>query len=334
MKKPESLLEIVQYLSPECTALFVVPALREKKESSDYLYLLHKDIIKSEAPPRLVSIAEWQHLTYVWSAFKGRPSVVHYNWFEITHRTSILQVLFAWFCLALYKRFGGKIIWTIHNKESQSRYFKRFNHMLRNWISRRADLLRVHCETAAEEMSKELDVPRSSFAVLPHPRFPAYLLPRIAAIEAINQRFGFTLQTRNQIFLMFGNISPYKRILEVINIFQSLSANKKLLVVGPVKQGYLDYYRRLKKSTTSDKNNVFIHPRFVNEKVVPEFFNACDYCLFNYRQILTSGGVELARSYQKAIIAPEKGCLKELQGNEYVTLFKTDEMLKQLLADT
>jgi len=334
MKITESFLEIVQNLSPDCATLYVVPALRKNKQSSDYLYLLHKDIIENKTSPKLVSIAEWQHLTYVWSALRKRPSVVHYNWFEVTDRTAVLQVLFAWFSLAVYKSLGGKIIWTIHNKNSQSRYFKHFNLILRSWISRRADLLRVHCETAAEEMSSELEVPLSSFVVLPHPRFPAYLLPRIAAIEAINHRFGFSLQTRNQIFLMFGNISPHKRILEVMDIFKSLSSNKKLLIIGPVKQGYMSYFRKLKKSMTSDKNNVFIHPRFINEQVVPEFFNACDYCLFNYRELLTSGGVELARSYQKAIIAPEKGCLRELQGNENVILFKTDEMLKQLLADT
>jgi len=73
-------------------------------------------------------------------------------------------------------------------------------------------------------------------------------------------------------------------------------------------------------------------PHFVSEEDVPLFHHACDCVVFNYRQILTSGGVALAKSYGKPIIAPRLGCLHELSGDK-AHLFDTREQLSKLLAN-
>ena len=334
MDQPNSFREILNNLSPDCEILYVLPAFSEQRKTSDYLYLLHKEMILGKEKPKVVGIPEWQYHHLTWSAMINKESVVHCNWIEARDYRSLARILYLWLCLIFYKRKGGKIVWTIHNKVPQGRSVRWLNRKLQKWLTGKADVLRVHCKTAAAEMADYLHIDESRFTILPHPRFPAYLLPRTAAIEAINQRFGFSLQSRNQIYLMFGNIGSHKQIIETIDIFQELSVNKKLLIVGPVKQGHLKYYHKIKKLLKKTRPDIYILPKVIKADIVPEFFNAADFCVFNYGDILTSGGVELARSYQKAIIAPAKGCLKEMEDNENVNLFRTGEEFKKLLTDS
>ncbi len=57
-----------------------------------------------------------------------------------------------------------------------------------------------------------------------------------------------------------------------------------------------------------------------------------DCTIFNYRDVLTSGGVHLALAYKKPVIAPLSGCLKELQNNQ-INFFKIDEDRNKNLVD-
>lgn len=334
MEQYSSFREIIDQLEPDCRMLFVHPPCNSENKDGDYLYLLHKDLIESKREPVVQGIGEWQYLRFVWVSIRNIPVVIHCNWLEVSSFRAISKILFLWLSLILYKKTGGKIIWTIHNKGPHSNSVKWLNQKLQNWIAKRADRIHVHCKTAIREMSDQLDIDDTRFVILPHPRFPAYLIPRSAAIEALNQRFDFTLQSRNIIYLVFGNIGPHKRIIEIVEIFKHLSPNKKLLIVGPVKQGCLGYYKKLEKLSEQHKSNILLLPKSIESKIVPEFFNTADICLFNYDEILTSGGVELARSYQKAIIAPNKGCLKEMNDNPNVTLFDNEAQFKQILVNS
>jgi beta-1,4-mannosyltransferase len=326
--------EIIYQLEPECKKLFVLPPFNPKNRKGDYLYLLHKELIESDLTPEVETVGDWQYVKLNLTAFKDIPSLLHCNWLEASNFREVLKIMFLWLNLILYKKKGGKLIWTIHNTGPQSLSMKWLNLRLENWLAKHADLIHVHCKTAIRIMSDKLDIDNSRFAVLAHPRFPAYLIPRSAAIEALNQRYGFTLQARNKIYLVFGNIGPHKRILEIVEIFKKLSPNKKLLIIGPVKHGCLSYYKKVQKAVEEYESRIFLLPKSISSTIVPEFFNAVDFCLFNYDDILTSGGVELARSYQKAIIAPDKGCLKEITDNPSVKLFQDSHQFNQLLANS
>lgn len=332
-KTVDSIQEAVDILSPKCKLLYIVPMYRKNRLGGDYIYLLHKDIIENTNGLRVKGVKDWNQFRYIFAARRDKSVVLHYNWLEVQDRFSLIRVFFSWLCLILYKHYDGKLIWSIHNRTSEVQRYQWINKKLQQWMANNSDLLRVHCRTAYEEMSDDLGVPGSRFIILPHPRFPAYLLPRTAAIEALNQRYQANLQSKNQIFLMFGNIGPHKQILEVIEIFHSLSVNKKLLIVGPVKQGCMNYYHKIKKAANEDPESFFLYPKTISANIVPEFFNAADYCLFNYKHILTSGGVELARSYQKPVIAPYMGCLKELKNNPETHLFHSQSDLIKLLTD-
>jgi len=326
----ENLITIYNKLVPNLQKLYVIPLIRYKYPKSDYLYLFYKNIIESNNPPKIISISVFSHFKFTFSRLLTNRSLVHYHWFECQDKRAVLAMIYKWFCIFLYKLLGGKLVWTIHNKMPHDRKYYRLNFILRKWMARKADMLHVHCENIIEELSDFYNVPRKKFVVVPHPAFPARLIPRAAAAEALNIRFNLKLKSSNKIFLSFGNISDYKGLPELASCFCKLDNNKKLIIAGPVKKGHMNQYKKLKEIQTQS-GNIHIIPRFISEKCVAEFFNAADYAVFNYKEILTSGSVELARSYRKKIIIPPKGCLKELKNHSNVTTFDSKEELEHIL---
>lgn len=310
--------------------LYVVPLIRHQYKKSDYLYLLYRDIIENRTEQfDIKSISIWKHWVFAWKAFTTNHVILHYHWLECTDLKSLAGMIYKLLCIFLFKSAGGCLVWTIHNKKPHDNKFRRFNFRIQSWMASRADLLHIHCESAIKEISQFYDQPESKFRVVNHPAFPSKKIKRSKAVERLNDVQNLYLKQSDRIFLMFGNISSYKRIDKVCRMFTDLPSDKKLLIIGPVKKGQMTAFREIKEMSES-RENIRLVPHFIPEEMVPHYMNAADCVVFNYRQILTSGGVELARSYGRPILAPHMGCLSELD-DENVTLFNTQEQLKQLL---
>lgn len=336
MSLHEKLKSIYEELLPDNTSgithLFVVPLIRFNYKQSDYLYLLYKGFIEDpESPFKIHSTSILHHFKFVWYALRKRDVLLHYHWLECTDLKSLSGMIYKLICIALFKAFGGKLVWTVHNIMPHDRQYRSLNYKIRSYMAHKADLLHVHCETAVQEVSSFYGLSEGKFRVIPHPEFPAESISRKKAIKKLNKKRGFDLKKEDQIFLMFGNISAYKKILETAQIFTALPRHKKLLIAGPVKKGQLNVYHELKK-VASKNSNILLYPHFISEESVPLYHNVADCVLFNYREILTSGGVALARSYNRPIIAPKLGCLKEVQGED-IFLFDSQEELRQLLTE-
>ncbi len=333
----ENLQSLYQELLPDDLTiqadLFVVPLIRFSYAESDYLYLLYKDIIEDEKSRfKIHSTSIWNHWKFVWRASRKPNVILHYHWLECTDLKSLAGIAYKLFCIILFKKLGGKLVWTIHNKMPHDTRYTKINYKIRSAMANRADLLHVHCKTAVEEVGDYFHQPESKFRIIPHPEYPVKSIPREKALQKLNlKQQDLDLKTSDQIFLMFGNISSYKQIDEVGNIFEELPNYKKLVIVGPVKKGQMAYYEKV-KGLSAVNNNIFLIPHFVPEEDVSLYHCASDCVVFNYRQILTSGGVALAKSYNRYIIAPRLGCLSELSGNK-VQLFESREELYSLLSD-
>lgn len=310
-----------------CT-LFVAPPIRFTYKKSDYLYLLYKKLLSS-ADFKIRNISTLAHLQFVlWQILK-KPSILHYHWLEISGPVSALSVAVKCCCIQWYKMLGGKVVWTVHNPLPPDSGYKWFNLKARTFLAKRSDLLVVECESAITNISTFFSVHTKKIRVWPHPSYPPQLIPRAAAVEAINHRYNVDLKVQDRLFLMFGHISPYKQIHKICQFFIQEPVQKKLIIAGPVKKGQMKYYKRLKKIASKHKNIVLI-PQFIKEDSVPEFMNASDYLLFNYKNVLSTGGVPLAQSYNKPIILPKKGCLQVLNGNN-LRFFNSQDELKEII---
>jgi glycosyltransferase involved in cell wall biosynthesis len=312
--------------------LYVVPLIRFGYKKSDYLYLLYKDIIEAENGNfKIHSTSVWEHWKFVLRAFKTSDVILHYHWLECTNFKSLAGMLYKLLCIILFKKLGGKLVWTVHNKMPHDNNFTKTNFRIRSSMAKRADIMHVHCKSAVDIISEFYNQPKSKFRIIPHPAYPVKFISKENAIRDLNSKQNMDLKLSDQVFMMFGHISSYKQIGRVCEMFKNFADNKKLLVVGPVKKGQLEYYRKIKEASKSH-NNIILIPHFVSEEDVSLYHYACDCVVFNYRDILTSGGAALAQSYGKPVIAPRLGCLQELSGDT-AHLFDTQEQLQNLLAN-
>jgi len=308
--------------------LLVAPPIRFSYKKSDYLYLYYQKVLKETSIP-IRNISTLAHIKLIFWQIFGRRSVLHYHWFEITGPISVLSAVYKIMFITLYKIFGGSIAWTVQNTLPPDCRYEWINFYVRQWLAKKTDLMIVECETVKTDISTFFNVHPNSIRVVRHPSYPAQIMPRAAAVEAINHRYNVGLNIQDRLFLMFGHISAYKQIGKVCEMFMDEPVQKKLIIVGPVKKGQMKLYKTLKR-TAAKASNIILIPQFITEESVPEFMNATDCLIFNHRDSLSQGGVHLAISYRKTAFLPKKGCLKELK-NENLHFFKSQaELMKRI----
>lgn len=306
--------------------LFIIPEIRFNNKKSDYLYLQYNEYFDD---PELVFNKPGSHLNYILLQYKQKNTLIHHHWLDCQDGWNLFSISFKLICLMMYKKLGGRIVWTVHNKKPLHNRYKNFNHYIRKWMADNSDRLLVHCKSVIPEVSSYFNVSENNFRITHHPTFPAEIISRENALKKLNKEYDLDIKNNDQIFLMFGNINSQKRVREVCEIFSELPNNKRLIIAGPVKKGHLQYFREIKRFFGKQFNIIFL-PIFIPEKNVPLFFNSVDCVVFNYEEILASGGVELAKCYKRPILAPKIGCLSELRGDNIFLFNKQDELKYQI----
>lgn len=126
---------------------------------------------------------------------------------------------------------------------------------------------------------------------------------------------GISIPEQDVLFLVFGQISHYKGIPEILDAFREikrddLNHDVHLVVAGTVKKGNRNLQEEL-MMYCSKVPNFYLRDTFIDEETVSLLHNAADVCVFNHRDIMASGSVEMARSYRLPIISPARGCIMD-----------------------
>lgn len=324
-----SLDEIYASVNPDAKTIYVVPLIRYSLKKSDYLYLLYEQLINGEKY-EIESISVFNHFKLVAGILRNKNAILHYHWLEFQDFKSLLGMPWKIACIYLFKMLGGNIVWTLHNEFPHDQKYLGFHRYLHKKMAMWSDALHVHCKTAVTKMSPRLQAPTEKFKLVPHPEYPVQPIPKKEAIEKLNTYFQCNLSTSMPLLLMFGNISRYKQIEQVADIVIDIESDCKLLIVGPIKKGNMKLYEELEEKQNRSER-IRIVPDFIQEGHVPWFYSAADICVFNYREILSSGSYHMARAHHKTIVAPDLGCLSEKHDQPNVYLFETPGELKMLL---
>ncbi|GEM_PF-1037058 len=337
--------------------IYVTPSIERTKSHNSYLFMLYKEIIekkelnspnKQNSPKsdqsrepsaedlifgfaknlsinqmvqlEVKSLRVGEFATLVIERLRGKKTLLHHHWFGFYDARSFLIVVWTFFWVALYKMLGGKVVWTIHNKIHHKKRYTKANLFVRRYFAKLADKIHVHCPVAIDIMMPILDTKREKFFVVEHPLYETTIFSKSKAISQLKILYGISpVPNEKTIFLIFGTISAYKGILEAVEVFNTLQRSDYALWIigGGNEKAYVS-----KLSTVAQHNpNILIINKLIPEKDLDFFFCACDSVLFNYQDILTSGGVYLAMSYHKKVIVPNIGCLSEI-GYENKTVFE------------
>ncbi len=328
-----SLTELYSQVNKHFSKVFVVPLIRFDFPKTDYLFLLYKELLDSENPAEVQSISVFSHYKFAMAAIFSKNTILHYHWLEFQNLKALLAMPYKLICIALYSLFGGSIVWTVHNLSPHDKKYLKLHLSIHKWMARRAAFIHVHSTSAVPIVSEYLEVDKSKISILAHPEFPPEIITKDEALSEFLSNYGDgRTSLQKPVFLIFGGISEYKGIREIIEFLTTQEAGFSLIIAGYVKVGQESLHNFIIDKTIDDDRAIYV-PTFIPEEHYPSLLQSSDVCVFNYDDILTSGGVAMALAYSKEIIAPNLGCLKDITGSENVSLFNSTEEMNLLLLD-
>jgi beta-1,4-mannosyltransferase len=248
-------------------------------------------------------------------AFRQRYDVLHIHWPDLhLHARSSLRAMVKHARLALLFALlrwrKTRIVWTVHNLKPHERHPPLGEWLFPRWFPRL-------CTHVIALTQSGLDAALTMYpalchkpaAVIPHGHYrDAYrsALPRSRCRELLQLDQHFT-------FLFFGNIRPYKNVPLLIEAFRKLPQQDVRLVIagqpGPMMQtGELE-------QIAADDPRIRLFLEFIPEDQVPLYIGAADVVVLPFQNILNSGSVFLALSFNRAVVAPNLGALPEIQSH-------------------
>lgn len=257
---------------------------------------------------------------------QGWPNIVHFQsmhlFFLKKSRLESLIMLFLFVAqLIILRLLGVKIIWTAHDLKNHANKHLKIDHygtMIVCWIIHG---IIAHCSAAQKEVERKFRLENANKVfVVPHGNYVGYYKNHITKIEAQNK---LSVSHSKIVLLFFGWIRGYKGLVELIKIFKQLPSDEvNLVIAGKPKS---DEIHQLINDEISSHENINLNAQFIPDDQVQVYMNACDAVVFPYRDILTSGAVILAMSFNKACIAPRIGCIGEILDDSGAFLYNPDD---------
>ena len=256
-------------------------------------------------------------MSALWRVGRDRtPAIVHLHWLEFIAagddrgcpgwlRTLRRQLRLVAALLWLRAR-GVGIVWTVHNLAPHEPIWPSLEHRLF-----RAVLLLSHRAIAHSEYARDRIASTYGHAgkvrTIAHGNYiDAH--PTIGDRSGLRRTWG--VGDDAFVFLVFGQVRPYKQIAELVETFGGLEGDRLRLVVAgrPVLEHDGDRLRRL---AVSDPR-VILELRRIDDSEVSTLHAAADAAVIAYRDVFSSGALLLALSLGLPVVAPVRGTAGEI----------------------
>lgn len=257
---------------------------------------------------------------------KGKYDIWHRHWPEITLSDknlprAILKTLVFLFFMDVLRLKGAKNIWTIHNLETHEKLYPRLEKLFWKLFIPRLDgyisLSEAGQVGALKKFPKLKNVPGF---IVPHAHYRGEYPDTITRQEA-RERLG--VEPHHKVFLMLGNLRPYKNALALIRMFKSLpDPNYRLFIGG--KAFFPELRNEIQQAAANDPR-ISLYLDYVPVEDVQVYLRAADLMVLPYTEILNSGSALLSLSFDCPVLVTRKGAMAELQnsvGKEWVHTFE------------
>lgn len=220
----------------------------------------------------------------------------------------------------LAKERGLHIVWTVHNAMAHESRFLDLETSLYRFLAEAADRIHIMNPDTRELVRDTFDIPQAKAVQMAHPSYRGWYdnsLGRSAARAALN------VPQQAKAVLFFGNIKPYKGVLDLIAAMrqlQEIDPSVYLLLAGRVSEtdrAALD--EALGAGVTHIKRLDYI-----SATDTPLWFRAADLTVVPYRRSLNSGSLELAASFDVPALVPDQEGLKAVYAEEPWVQFYED----------
>ncbi len=259
------------------------------------------------------------------AANRNNFDCVHINWphlFYSAGKTGKLTTLknFARFVrfILMPQLWGIPVYWTAHNLYPH----EKCEIPGVDWLARRLVIsvsrrVFVHGPTAAGILAEEFPSVRQKIVIIDHGHW-VDLYPRDCSRKDARNRFG--LGEDEFVFLFAGLCREYKNLDGLIQTFEKLEGNSRLIIAG----AFLSeaYYRQIRDlADRQPPGRVVLRAGFVPDEEMQYLMTAADAVVLPYTDVLTSGAAVLALSFGRPVVAPRKGYLVDLVGSDCGVLY-------------
>ena len=211
--------------------------------------------------------------------------------------------------LRLARRFGVRILWTVHNIEHHegSNLVDRCGYLL---LARHADLVICHSNWCRDEVLARYGRKPETTIVMPHGNYDG-VFPRASHRESTLARIG--LPTNSRTLLCFGLIRSYKGFDLAIEAVRQLGDGYQLIIAGQALS--TRYGERLFDEARHLRNVRLIMER-VDDQQLADLVHASDCVLLPYRQVTGSGVLLTALTLERAVIVSDLPYFREVLSRE------------------
>lgn len=226
---------------------------------------------------------------------------------------------------------GTRIIWMLHNLKPHEKNHWLSRHLFALWFPRICTgviALTAHGLNSVRQLYPAL---RSKPAVIvPHGHYrDAY--PVAPSRQVSRERLGLANRFT---FLFVGSIRPYKNVPLLINAFRQIPDRDVQLVIAGLPS--LGIRAEDLAVLAAGDDRIRLDLAFIEDEKLPLFLGAADVVVLPFDNILNSGSVLLALSFNRTVLAPRLGALPEIHskvGSRWLRLYD-GALTPQLLQGT
>ena len=237
------------------------------------------------------------------------------------------STVLGWFREA--KASGVKLVWTVHNLRPHEKYhpylepffYRSYTKLLDGWIA----LSQIAERDAKEKFAPLREMPAF---VIPHGHYQDAHQSGISRDEARRQ---LGLPDSTKVLLNFGLIREYKNIPHLIRMFRELRGDDYiLLIAGLPRSPKLE--KEVREAAQGD-SRIRLELNFIPDDALPTYFAAADLSVLPYKAIMHSGSAVMSLSFNRPVLLPNIGALRELKtyvGDDWVRIFEGDLSVAEL----
>jgi len=238
----------------------------------------------------------------------------HLHWpaEDVLNRTNrfgtVINLFKFWAKLKIARAKGTLVVWTVHNVGPHERSHPRLESIF--WPIFLGNLDGIICMSASgrsQLYDRHPSAATKPLFIIPHGHYrDAYP----ASVSRDQARRALGLKRDEFIAVFLGMIRAYKGVPHLIRCFKAAQlTDARLLVAG---KPLNDIIARELNDMAGSGTSVKLFLDFIDQNDIQKFLRAADLVILPYEEISNSGSAILALSFDRPILVPAKGALKEL----------------------
>lgn len=199
------------------------------------------------------------------------------------------------------------------------------------WLWQSVDRISVHTDTERDDLVRGFGVDPGRVRVIPHGED----FQPLTTCTRSEARASLGLSVDAFCFLCIGFVQPHKGFDRAVRAFASIGGDgARLDVVGGVRVEHPEYvaYVRDLGRLVYETPGAHLHAGFTSDELFDRWIVASDVLVLPYRRIWSSGVLERAALYSRAVIVTDVGGLREqAAGRVEITIVADDTELAQAM---